>query len=82
MITEYITNIPDIGEQIEVATQELIDNTSRTNKTLRNLKRALPENDTFNSPKKEKEQRKVPPKKLEEPLKERGAAHKKEMIKN
>ena len=81
VIPEFITNIPDIGEQIEVAIQELIDNTSRTSKTLRNLKRTLPESDTPNPPLKKKRTVKRTTKILKEPLKERGAANKKKSLK-
>ena len=82
MIPEYITNIPDIGEQIiEVAIQRLLDNTSRTTKTLRNFKRTLPENDTPKPPKKEKNYEKHHQKNLKSPSKKEGQPTKMKSLK-
>ena len=69
MIPEYVTNIPEIGEKIEVAIQELIDNTSRTTRKLKNLKRTSPEDDT---PKKEKRQQKTLQKNTKSPSTKEG----------
>ena len=39
VIPEYIANIPNIGDKIEVAIQELIDGTSKSTKQFKSLKR-------------------------------------------
>ena len=54
VIPEYITSIPDIGDKIEVAIQELIDTTGRTTKKMKSLKRTSKENDTQSPPAKKR----------------------------